>query len=321
MTVTATAPSPAPPEPRLDESNRSTFKDTAFRLLLLFCLSVGLVFLVLLLVSIFWSGLPRLSWDFITNMPSRRPERAGAQSAIMGSIWVTGFTALFCIPTGVARLHLPRGVRQQGPLVQPAHRAEPAEPGRRAGDRLRHPRPRHHRPRPWLRLHRPHGFAHPVPAGPPDGHRRDSGGDSRRSEVDSARVARPRRDPMADGVATGAARLCPRNGHRHRSWRCPGPSGRRRRCSFSAAVSFITFNPNGLDSRYTTLPIQIYNWTLRPQEEFRAGRIGRDRRAPGHSACHELSRDLPAQQVPDSGGDATMTTTPIAHADDRAARN
>ena len=34
-------------------------------------------------------------------MPSRRPERAGVQSAIMGSIWVTGCTALFCIPTGV----------------------------------------------------------------------------------------------------------------------------------------------------------------------------------------------------------------------------
>jgi phosphate transport system permease protein len=34
-------------------------------------------------------------------------------------------------------------------------------------------------------------------------------------------------------------------------------------------VSFITFNPEGLQSRYTTLPILVYNWTLRPQEEFR----------------------------------------------------
>jgi phosphate transport system permease protein len=34
-------------------------------------------------------------------------------------------------------------------------------------------------------------------------------------------------------------------------------------------VSFITFNPEGLDSRYTTLPILVFNWTLRPQEEFR----------------------------------------------------
>jgi phosphate transport system permease protein len=34
------------------------------------------------------------------------------------------------------------------------------------------------------------------------------------------------------------------------------------------AVSFITFNPNGLLSGYTTLPIQIYNWTKDSRDEF-----------------------------------------------------
>jgi len=34
------------------------------------------------------------------------------------------------------------------------------------------------------------------------------------------------------------------------------------------AVSFITFNPTGLLSPYTVLPIQIFNWTTRPQEAF-----------------------------------------------------
>lgn len=35
------------------------------------------------------------------------------------------------------------------------------------------------------------------------------------------------------------------------------------------ASTFITFDPEGPFSRFTTLPIQIYQWTARPQAEFR----------------------------------------------------
>jgi phosphate transport system permease protein len=35
------------------------------------------------------------------------------------------------------------------------------------------------------------------------------------------------------------------------------------------ALTFITFNPEGLDSSFTVLPIQIFNWISRPQEEFK----------------------------------------------------
>jgi len=31
---------------------------------------------------------------------------------------------------------------------------------------------------------------------------------------------------------------------------------------------FITYDPNGLMSGFTTLPIQIFNWTQQPQAEF-----------------------------------------------------
>jgi phosphate transport system permease protein len=34
-------------------------------------------------------------------------------------------------------------------------------------------------------------------------------------------------------------------------------------------LTFITFNPEGLDSSFTVLPIQIFNWISRPQDEFR----------------------------------------------------
>lgn len=35
------------------------------------------------------------------------------------------------------------------------------------------------------------------------------------------------------------------------------------------AATYITFDPDGVFSQFTTLPIQIYQWTSRPQAEFR----------------------------------------------------
>jgi phosphate transport system permease protein len=34
------------------------------------------------------------------------------------------------------------------------------------------------------------------------------------------------------------------------------------------ALVYLRFDPNGLLSGYTTMPIQIFNWTSRPQEAF-----------------------------------------------------
>jgi phosphate transport system permease protein len=45
---------------------------------------------------------PRLDLRLLTGMPSQiRPETAGAQSAIMGTLWIVGFTAVYSIPTGI----------------------------------------------------------------------------------------------------------------------------------------------------------------------------------------------------------------------------
>jgi phosphate transport system permease protein len=35
------------------------------------------------------------------------------------------------------------------------------------------------------------------------------------------------------------------------------------------ASTYITSDPNNPFSKFTTLPIQIYQWTSRPQDEFR----------------------------------------------------
>ena len=42
-----------------------------------------------------------LRWEFIQNFPSRFPERAGFQSALWGSFWLVGTTALLAFPIGV----------------------------------------------------------------------------------------------------------------------------------------------------------------------------------------------------------------------------
>jgi phosphate transport system permease protein len=34
------------------------------------------------------------------------------------------------------------------------------------------------------------------------------------------------------------------------------------------AATYITFDPNNVFSKFTTLPIQIYQWSSRPQAEF-----------------------------------------------------
>src|SRR5688572_14910989 len=63
--------------------------------------SIGVVFLVVLLVDIGRDGWSWLSWDLIREMPSRRAEGAGFQSALFGSIWLIALTAAIAFPIGV----------------------------------------------------------------------------------------------------------------------------------------------------------------------------------------------------------------------------
>jgi phosphate transport system permease protein len=62
---------------------------------------VGLIALGLLLYDLAAAGLPRLSWEFFTNFPSRRASQAGILSAWVGSLLVILVTALIGVPLGV----------------------------------------------------------------------------------------------------------------------------------------------------------------------------------------------------------------------------
>jgi phosphate transport system permease protein len=63
---------------------------------------LGVVVLLALAVDTVVTGGSRLSWDFLTTYPSRFAERAGLRSSILGSAWVMGLTAVLTVPIAVA---------------------------------------------------------------------------------------------------------------------------------------------------------------------------------------------------------------------------
>ena len=76
--------------------------DLLFALLGLCALMLGVLTFVSLFAQMVVEGGPRLSVDFFTNFPSRRPEQAGILSAWVGSTLVMIVTALAAVPLGVA---------------------------------------------------------------------------------------------------------------------------------------------------------------------------------------------------------------------------
>jgi phosphate transport system permease protein len=68
------------------------------------CLAaIGILLIALLLVlyDVLARGLPWLDWDFLTGVPSRRPENAGILPAIVGSIEIGIIVGLTAFPVGV----------------------------------------------------------------------------------------------------------------------------------------------------------------------------------------------------------------------------
>jgi phosphate transport system permease protein len=72
-----------------------------FYLLFVGAVLVGILGLVVLLAQILFQGIPWLSLHFLTDYPSRHAEEAGLKSALFGTIWIMGLSAGFTIPVGV----------------------------------------------------------------------------------------------------------------------------------------------------------------------------------------------------------------------------
>src|ERR687891_553578 len=81
--------------------SRARRVDLAFACAGLLVMLVAMVMLMALIVDLLIDGLPRLSWDFFTNFPSRRAGEAGILSAWVGSVLVMLVTAVVAVPLGV----------------------------------------------------------------------------------------------------------------------------------------------------------------------------------------------------------------------------
>ena len=77
-------------------------KDLAFRLALMACLGISILLLGVLLYDVVKDGASTLNLHFISNFTSISADKAGAQAAIWGTIWLMGICAVFIVPVGVA---------------------------------------------------------------------------------------------------------------------------------------------------------------------------------------------------------------------------
>lgn len=63
---------------------------------------LGIVVLVTLLVDVALTAAPWLDSQFLNSLPSRFAEQSGIKPALYGSLWLMGLTALISVPLGVA---------------------------------------------------------------------------------------------------------------------------------------------------------------------------------------------------------------------------
>ncbi|MGC4940001.1 phosphate ABC transporter permease PstA [Kribbella sp. DT2] len=83
--------------------NRDGITSAVFAALLWLCLALICVFLFFVLAVIVQKGLARFDTNLVTHQPSKiRPETAGVQSALLGTLWVGGITAVIALPLGIA---------------------------------------------------------------------------------------------------------------------------------------------------------------------------------------------------------------------------
>jgi phosphate transport system permease protein len=77
-------------------------QDRVFNLVGIVCTSIGIVALLALLFTLMRDGLSRINWDFLTSHPSRHADEAGILLGWVGSVAVVCVTALTAVPLGVA---------------------------------------------------------------------------------------------------------------------------------------------------------------------------------------------------------------------------
>ncbi len=85
----------------MNNTRLNNYKDQAFKALGILFTSFGILILGVLIYNIVRVGYSMINWDFLTSLPSRKPEQAGVYTAIIGTLDIMLLTIVFAIPIGV----------------------------------------------------------------------------------------------------------------------------------------------------------------------------------------------------------------------------
>lgn len=228
---------------------------------------VGVAALAVLLVDVLLDGLPRLDASLLSSFASRFPERAGVKAALAGSVWILGLTTVISFPISVAAAiyleeYAPRAWLTRAIQTNIANLAGvPSIVYGILGLAL---------------FVRALGLDRSVISGaltlsllimpviimaaqeairavPGTIREAAYGLGATRWQVVSHQVL-----PMAlPGILTGTILALSR------------AVGETAPLIMVGAVGFLAFTPQGLTDQFTVLPLQIYSWISRPQDEFR----------------------------------------------------
>jgi phosphate transport system permease protein len=86
----------------MNNLQKNRLKDSGFKYLGIASTFFGLAMLAIFIFNILQDGLTRIDWQFLSSLPSRKPEKAGILTAWTGTAWILGLTSIIAIPLGVA---------------------------------------------------------------------------------------------------------------------------------------------------------------------------------------------------------------------------
>ncbi len=249
-------------------SRFARLKERGFSLVLVAALGVAILTLIVLVVDVTTTGWDRLD-SRLWNFPSSRVQKAGFQSAVSGTIWAMGIVLITCLPLGVGgAIYLEEYAdkeRWYNRLIELNIQNLAAVPSIVYGIL---------------------GLAFFVRGWFGLGQSVLAAGltlallvlpvviiasrEAIRAVPNSIRIgafalgatqwqtiSRQVLPAAIPGIATGTILALSR------------AIGEAAPLLLLGALTFITFNPTGLQSAFTVMPIQIFNYISRPQEEFR----------------------------------------------------
>ena len=78
------------------------YEDLIFKYFGLFCTIFGIIILLLFIINLVSTGISRIDWNFIFDLPSRKAAKAGIYTAWVGTMWIMGLTTVIAFPIGIA---------------------------------------------------------------------------------------------------------------------------------------------------------------------------------------------------------------------------